>query len=139
MNEQLLIGDKVVDDRGSVSFVNDFDFKNVKRFYVVENHQVNFIRAWHGHKYEGKYVFVVSGAALVGVVSLDGDSLPNKYVLSADKPRVLWIPPNYANGFMTLRSNTKVMFFSTSTLAESLEDDIRFDFDRWDIWTIEQR
>ena len=37
-------------------FVNDFNFENVKRFYQVENHRQGFIRAWHGHKKEGKYI-----------------------------------------------------------------------------------
>jgi dTDP-4-dehydrorhamnose 3,5-epimerase len=32
---RLIQGAVVVDDRGSVSFVNDFDFAGVKRFYVV--------------------------------------------------------------------------------------------------------
>ena len=63
-------GDISVDDRGRVSYINDFDFKDVKRFYMVENHEKGFIRAWHGHKNEGKYVYVVSGTALVGVVNL---------------------------------------------------------------------
>ena len=41
----LFIGGQAVDDRGTVSFVNDFDFNNVKRFYQVENHRRGFIRA----------------------------------------------------------------------------------------------
>ena len=46
------------DDRGHLRFVNDFNFEGVKRFYQVENHSKNFIRAWHGHEKEGKYVYV---------------------------------------------------------------------------------
>ena len=57
----LLNGGLAVDDRGQVSFVNDFHFENVKRFYMVSNHKQGFIRAWHGHKNESKYVSVVSG------------------------------------------------------------------------------
>ncbi len=63
MTEPTIIpGGVAVDDRGSVRFVNDFDFKNVKRFYQVENHRVGFIRAWHGHLKESKYVYVVRGS-----------------------------------------------------------------------------
>jgi dTDP-4-dehydrorhamnose 3,5-epimerase len=131
-------GDISVDDRGRVSYINDFDFKDVKRFYMVENHEKGFIRAWHGHKNEGKYVYVVSGTALVGVVNLKSESI-YRYVFSADKPTILYVPPNYANGFMTLTDDAKLLFFSTSTLEDSLGDDIRFNWDKWDIWEIERR
>lgn len=136
---KIITGAKVFDNRGSLSFVNDFDFQDVKRFYIVSNHQQNFIRAWHGHRYEGKYVFIVSGAALVGVVSLTKQEVVSRYTLSEEQPIVLWIPPNHANGFMTLRKDTKVMFFSTSTLEESKKDDIRFPYDKWNIWNIDYR
>ncbi len=32
-------GKIAVDDRGSLSFVNDFTFDRVKRFYLVNNHR----------------------------------------------------------------------------------------------------
>lgn len=131
-------GGIAVDDRGSLRFVNDFDFKNVKRFYQVENHRKNFIRAWHGHKKEGKYVYVASGSALVGAVDLKTESI-QKFVLSDKKPQILWIPPSFANGFMNLEDNTKIIFFSTSSLKESSGDDIRYPYDKWNIWDIEYR
>lgn len=56
---QLLKGGLAVDDRGTVSFVNDFNFADVKRFYIVENHKQGFVRAWHAHRNESKYVMVV--------------------------------------------------------------------------------
>tara|TARA_R110000824_G_scaffold375398_1_gene566295 strand:- start:1399 stop:1812 length:414 start_codon:yes stop_codon:yes gene_type:complete len=135
---KLIDGGVAVDDRGQLSFVNDFNFENVKRFYMVENHEKGFIRAWHGHKKEGKYVYVPSGAILIGAVDLDTEQI-DRFVLSSSKPQVLYIPPGYANGFMNLQDNTKVIFFSTSTLEESVGDDIRFEWDKWDIWNIERR
>ena len=126
----------VVDERGTVKFVNDFDFKKVKRFYQVENHARGYIRAWHGHKTEDKYVYVVQGSALVGVVDLKTEEI-QKFVLSAKKPRVLWVPANSANGFMSLEENTKVIFFSSHTFEESKKDDLRFPYDKWNIWNID--
>jgi dTDP-4-dehydrorhamnose 3,5-epimerase len=64
---------------------------------------------------------------------------PKKYILSSDKPSILYVPPNHANGFMTLTDNAIVQFFSTSTLEESKGDDIRFPYDTWNIWNIEYR
>ena len=128
-NCKILNGGIAVDDRGSVTFVNDFNFNGVKRFYQVENHRSGFIRAWHGHKKEGKYVYVSSGSALIGVVDMKTEEI-SKYVLSSKTPKILWIPAGNYNGFKSLEENTKIMFFSTTTLEESLGDDIRQEYDR---------
>jgi dTDP-4-dehydrorhamnose 3,5-epimerase len=136
----MFLGNKIFDDRGSVGFVNDFDFKDVKRFYLVQNHEAGFIRAFHGHKKEGKYVTVVSGAAIIKVMPIAlyeqkradvEDILPGDeqtFVLSAEKPQVLWIPQGYFNGFKTMSVDTRVMFFSTATVEESKGDDIRIGY-----------
>jgi len=150
----LINGGVAVDDRGSVRFVNDFDFEGVKRFYQVQNHSTGFVRAWHGHALEAKYVYVAKGSALVGAVRMErrdyvegvapdalieSEGEVQKHVLSSQNPKVLYIPKGYANGFMTLEDDTIIQFFSTSSLKDSLNDDIRFPHDRWDIWSVEQR
>ena len=124
------------DDRGSVRFVNDFSFKDVKRFYQVENVRAGFVRAWHGHMKEGKYVYVPKGTALIGVCPIfyekngqENIMPPEKFVLASSNPTVLWIPPGHANGVQTLTDDTIVMFFSTTSLEESTGDDYRFPWD----------
>jgi dTDP-4-dehydrorhamnose 3,5-epimerase len=142
---ELLRGGLAVDDRGEVAFVNEFAFADVKRFYTVSNHGQGFVRAWHAHRNEGKYVLVVSGAALVCCVEIDDWDNPSadldvkRFVLSERSPAVLRIPPGYANGFMTLSPDAKLLFFSTSTLEESLGDDVRFPARFWDPWSVEER
>jgi dTDP-4-dehydrorhamnose 3,5-epimerase len=138
MEIKIINGGISADDRGFVRFVNDFNFLDVKRFYHVCNHERGFIRAWHGHKNEAKYVYVSRGSALVGVVDLETEEV-KKFVLSDKKPTVLYIPKNCANGFKTLEENTDLLFFSTSTLEESLNDDIRFPYDKWNIWNKDYR
>jgi len=134
-----------VDDRGEVTFINDFNFESVKRFYMVSNHKAGFVRAWHAHKREAKYVAAVTGAAIVGAVKIDDWDKPSvdlpvgRYVISSNKPQVLYIPPGYANGFMSLTSDLKLIFFSTAKLDESADDDIRFDARYWDIWNVVER
>jgi dTDP-4-dehydrorhamnose 3,5-epimerase len=141
----IIDGGLAVDDRGELALVNGFYFNSVKRFYVVSNHKAGFIRAWHGHKKEGKYVIALSGAAIVGTVKVDNWEKPSpdleakRYVLSAKKPQILFIPPGYANGFMSLTPDLKLVFFSTSTLEESAKDDFRFDSRYWDIWSVVER
>ena len=153
MNSDIAIldGGIATDDRGCVRFVNDFNFKGVKRFYQVENHKSGFIRAWHGHRDESKYVYVAKGSAMIGVVKMppthNGEEIKSsapqptakKFILSANKPQVLYIPKGFANGAMTLDENTIIQYFSTSSLEESLGDDIRFKHDKWDIWKPEYR
>lgn len=141
----LIEGGLGVDDRGETAFVNGFDFKDVKRFYVVSNHRAGFVRAWHAHKYAAKYVYVVQGAALVGAVAIDNFETPSKdtkvyrYVLSTHKPSVLYIPPGYANGAMTLTPDAKIIYFATDTMEETKNDDYRYEARYWDIWNVEER
>lgn len=140
----LIKGGLAVDERGCVSFANGFDFKSVKRFYLAENVSTDTIRAFHGHLKEAKYVLVVSGAALVVAIEIDHpqapskDKEPQRFVLSAKNPAVLYIPAGYANGFRALEQGTKVMFFSDKTLEESEGDAFRFPFDYWgrDVWGV---
>jgi dTDP-4-dehydrorhamnose 3,5-epimerase-like enzyme len=138
-------GDIAVDDRGRLSFINDFNFEGVKRFYQVRNHRKGFVRAWHGHKIEAKYVTVVQGSAIVGAVKVDNWDSPSKelkperWVMSGDKPQVIYLPAGYANGFMSLTDDLIILFFSTTTLQESMGDDYRFDARYWDIWDVVER
>lgn len=141
----LIRGGLSTDDRGEVAFVNDFHFDRVKRYYLVSNHRPGFVRAWHAHRREGKYLTVVQGSALVGVVHIDDWAHPSKdlevlrFTLSAHAPSILCIPPGYANGFMSLTEDCKILFFSTASLEESKDDDIRYDPRYWDIWHVTER
>jgi dTDP-4-dehydrorhamnose 3,5-epimerase-like enzyme len=143
----VISGNISVDDRGQLSYVNDFDPSalGIRRFYTVENHQSRFVRAWHAHRREAKYVTVLQGSAIVAAVPIDDWDYPSKdtevyrTVLSAQAPSVLYIPPGYANGSMSLSPCTKLMYFSTRTLKESMGDDVRYDADYWNPWAVEER
>ena len=143
----LINGGIAVDDRGTLNFANDFNFYGVKRFYQVQNFNTSTIRAFHGHLNEAKYVFVSKGSAIVAVVKLDDVKSPsknqkvNRFILSDRNPQILFIPPKYANGFKPLEEDTRIIFFSTSSLEESKGDDYRFPIDYWgkEIWEVENR
>ena len=142
---RIIDGGLSIDDRGQVAFANDFDFRGIKRFYLVSNHKAGFVRAWHGHKKEAKYVLVVKGAALVGAVAINDWQSPSqtaevhRHVLSEKIPRLVYIPPGYANGFKSLSDDTQLIFFSTFTMEQTLNDSVNYSADYWDIWTIEER
>lgn len=129
-----------IDDRGILKGVNDFspiDCK-IKRFYQVENHEKGFIRAWHGHKKEEKYVYVVKGSVLFGIVDMKTQEI-EKHILSDKRPEILCIPARKYNGFKTLEENTILIFFSTTDMNEVKDDDFREDYDKWNIWNITYR
>lgn len=138
-------GKEFIDDRGALSALPALEFKKIKRFYVLQNFQLNFVRAWHGHQFEEKFVWVIEGAAVVGAVAIhdfqrpDPNTRPHRFVLSGNQPSILYIPGGYANGFMNLTAHTKILFFSSSTLEESKNDDVRFPARFWDIWNVEER
>ena len=144
---RLIEGGIAVDDRGNLNFANDFNFYGVKRFYQVQNFSINTIRAFHGHLNEAKYVYVAKGSAIVAAVKLDNIESPskhlkiNRFILSDKNPQVLFIPPKYANGFRALDSDTRIIFFSTSSLEESKGDDYRYPIDYWgdEVWKVENR
>lgn len=146
-NPTVITGNLFTDDRGTLGFVNEFKFDKVKRFYTVTNHSKNFIRAWHGHKQEAKYVTVVSGCALVAVTPLSSfdvnkEKAPEvtKYVLTDNKPTVVYIPPGYANGFMSLTDNTIMIYFSAAEMGEFTDDDVRFPYNEIPgVWEITPR
>jgi dTDP-4-dehydrorhamnose 3,5-epimerase-like enzyme len=62
-----------------------------------------------------------------------------RFVISEHSPAVVFVPAGYANGFMSLSEHGKLMFFSSSSLQESLGDDIRFPARHWDPWHVEER
>lgn len=143
----LIEGGLFVDDRGTLTFANDFHFFGVKRFYQVKNFSAGTIRAFHGHLKEAKFVYVAKGSAIVAAVELDNIKEPSKsqevhrFILSDKNPKILFIPPKYANGFRPLEEDTRIIFFSTSSLEESRGDDYRFPIDYWgkEVWEVENR
>lgn len=141
----LITGGRAIDDRGALGFINGFDLSEFKRFYTVENHEVGFVRAWHGHLMEAKAIIVLRGSALICAVKMTDTTAPSKnepvkrLVLSATNTSAILVPAGYANGFKTLTSDALVLVFSSTSLDESLNDDFRFPYDYWDPWEIVAR
>ena len=141
----LIEGGISVDDRGVVTYNNLLKLSEFERQYFVQNHKSHFIRAWHGHKKEKKVVSVVQGSAMVCCVKIDDWNSPSrdleiqKFYLTNWNTRTLVIPGGYANGFINFTKNTILHFLSTSTLEQSLNDDIRFESGYWNPWEIVER
>jgi dTDP-4-dehydrorhamnose 3,5-epimerase-like enzyme len=143
---EILRGGVAVDDRGTLSYLNVAPLANYVRMYLVENFDTKTIRAFHGHKIEEKAALVVAGSAVIAVAKMVGDGesfldTPNRYVLSARNPQLLRIPAGYANGFRALEPDTKILFFSSTTIEQAKTDDYRYQWDLLgeEIWEVENR
>ena len=142
---KIVNADVAIDGRGELLFCNDFNMSNIKRFYQITNFKNPFVRAWHGHKFEDKYIIVSKGAALLAIVKIDNWKKPSKnlkiktFALSDKNPKILFIPGGFAHGYKTLLPETKLTFFSTSTLSQSIRDDFRYDAYYWNPWDIKER
>jgi len=78
----------------------------------------------------------MSTVKISNAVNPDKNEKVDRYIFSEKEPRALFIPAGYANGFRSLEKNTKVIFFSTSSLEDSKNDDFRFPYDYWgkEVW-----
>jgi dTDP-4-dehydrorhamnose 3,5-epimerase len=142
---------KSIDSRGVLSFVNEVNFKDVKRVYMVENFSTDTVRAFHGHMVENKYVMVVKGSIILVTAEIHTRivdptqtkhlEVPTVGTVSDRDFRIVYIPAGNANGFRAIEQGTRVVFFSTSTVEESKNDDFRFPYDYFGkrIWEADNR
>lgn len=134
------------DDRGIFAPVLDEiqsflpQIGQIKRIYYVVNHSKGVIRGFHYHEKEWKFFAIVAGAAKFVILSPDDPSKIYTFVSSSRKNNLVIVPPNYANGWMSLKDNTVLLCASNSTTAESRVDDKRYDPFKWgDVWTVKGR
>ena len=141
LKPDIIPGGRHSDDRGIVSFVNDFGFKDIKRFYSIEHRDTQTIRAWQGHRREEKWFYVVQGSFMFAWVKIDNWEKPDSgqradhRLLYSKQSEILHIPDGYANGFRALEPHSKLMVFSNFTVEESALDDYRFSKELWFDWT----
>lgn len=139
-NPHVIAGGIFSDSRGGINHVNSFDFRDVKRFYVIHHVDTTVVRAWQGHKVEKKYFYVTQGSFFVAWVKIDDWENPSpdlkaeSIVLSTTESRILAIPAGYANGLKALEPNSSITVFSDLSLEQSLQEKIRFDQHLWVSW-----
>jgi dTDP-4-dehydrorhamnose 3,5-epimerase len=136
----IIKGGTFSDDRGSMRFVNDFKFTDVKRFYFIKHPNTTFVRAWQAHQFEKKYFYPISGSFVVAWVEIDNfknpakNLIPEYHILSANNSEVLSIPNGFANGLKALEPNSEILLFSNMNLEDSLAENIRYPSDWWFNW-----
>ena len=136
----IIKGGTFSDDRGSMRFVNDFQFNDVKRFYFIKHLNVDFIRAWQGHQFEKKYFYPIAGSFILAWVKIDDFKNPSKnlvpeyHILLPGTSEIISIPKGYANGLKALEPNSEILIFSDMNLEESHAENIRYPSDWWMDW-----
>lgn len=139
MNPKIIQGGNFSDHRGTISYVNDFSFKNIERFYIISNSDENPIRAWQGHKLDAKNFYCINGSFKIHFVKIDNWDNPSKdlnietIIVSASESKIVHIPAGYANAIESLETDSKLISFSTLPLANVGDDDVRYTLDYWGI------
>lgn len=132
-----------IDDRGSVYGVFDELIENsIQRTYVIRNWKSGTIRAWHGHYNAATYIHPIKGTAKIAAMNIANESKVVIATLSAAKPQLFYIPPGWYNGTMTLQEDTRLLCYSTLTLSEVKNDDIRKELteeEKSGLWNVRDR
>ena len=127
----IIKGGTFTDNRGTMRFVNAFDFPDVKRFYFIKHPDTAVVRAWQGHQFEKKYFYPITGSFIVAWVKIDDfenpsdDLIPEYHILSANNSEIISVPKGYANGLKALEPNSELMVFSDLDVENSVREKIR--------------
>jgi dTDP-4-dehydrorhamnose 3,5-epimerase len=98
--------------------------------FVQDNHSKsakNVLRGLHYQiqKPQGKLVRVTAGSVYDVVVDLRQSSptflLWEGFVLSAENKKILWVPPGFAHGFLTLEEDTEFLYRCTEFYTPEYE------------------
>ena len=137
MKPHIIQGGTFSDHRGTLSYVNDFSFKDIERFYIISNSDTHPLRAWQGHKLDAKNFYCLSGSFRIHYVKIDNWENPSKdlaietVILTVSESKMLHIPAGYANAIESLGPDSKLISFSTLPLSNVSEDDVRYDANYW--------
>ncbi len=131
MKPSLIPGNCYKDPRGLLFYNNDFDLTKIKRMYIIENHSVDFVRAWQGHKVEQRWFSSIQGRFKIQIIAIDNwvkpdVSLPRlEYILKSETLDVLQVPAGYVSSIQALEEKAKLVVMSDYHLGE-LNDEFRY-------------
>ncbi len=124
------------DDRGN--FINVPLNNGEKRIYLIENHQLNTIRAFHEHKDENLILHCLRGIWKVVHYNLGEDKPITTIMKKGDYLRV--ISPA-GNGLMNLSEDNLMMVIADLSLSEVVEEEVKAPWDKFgeEIWLAKRR
>ncbi|WP_316790845.1 WxcM-like domain-containing protein [Pedobacter frigoris] len=129
LNPALIPGGQHTDSRGTLTFLNDFDMSEVKRFYMIQNRDTAVIRAWRAHKIEQRWFYAINGEFLIRAVKIDNFDAPDndlpieEYTISAISNQVLHVPLGYATSVQAITNESKLLVFADYGIENAKFDD----------------
>ena len=132
MRPVVINGGSYSDNRGDVTYNNDFDMSSIKRVYSIQNVNTSFVRAWQGHAIERRWFSVVKGSFEIKLIKIDNWENPTKSlevfsrIINDENFDVLCVPGGYVSSIKALEENSKLLLMSDYRLGD-IEDEYRFD------------
>jgi dTDP-4-dehydrorhamnose 3,5-epimerase-like enzyme len=132
MLPQIISGNFHSDERGVLYYNNKYNASAIKRLYIIENRDTDFIRAWQGHKIEQRWFCSVNGRFEINIIEIDKWDNPSKnlkqcvFTISDDKLDVLYIPPGYISSIRSLTDDAKLLVMADYEIGE-IKDEYRYD------------
>ena len=132
-NPQLLEGKKHQDERGIITYNNDFDASEIKRIYTIENNSTDFIRGWQGHKIEQRWFSAIKGTFKIQILSIAyfekglKGLQPYSFVLKADQMDILHVPAGFVSSIQALEVDAKLLVLADYKVGE-VDDEFRFEY-----------
>lgn len=134
MNNLIFEGEKYEDERGIITFNNEFDASEIKRIYTIENHSSDFVRGWQGHKVEQRWFATMKGEFEISVIEIDDFDQPSKdlkiskYQLNDKSLTYLHIPSGHITAIQAKKEGSKLLVLADYALGE-IRDEYRFTLD----------
>ncbi|MCQ4035396.1 WxcM-like domain-containing protein [Kaistella montana] len=133
-NQPQIPGKKHQDERGVITYNNDFDASVVKRIYTIENHSTDFIRGWQGHKVEQRWSACMKGGFEISVIQVDDFESPSKdleaqkYHLKEGELTYLHVPSGCITAIKATAEDSKLLVLADYLLGE-INDEYRYNLD----------
>lgn len=137
MVPKIIKGNCHADSRGLLFFNNDYDALAIKRIFVIENQNSEFVRAWQGHQKEQRWFSAICGSFSIELVAIDNWEMPTRkldrirFVLNSRTLDVLHIPAGYVSSILSLELGSKLLVMADYGINEN-DDEYRFDVDYFD-------
>lgn len=127
---KLIKGCESSDERGILLHNNKFDLSTVRRTYIIENKNLDYLRGWKGHNIENRWFICVKGVIKIFVATIYDLQNQNEnykvFELNENKMNVLHVPPGNATLIKQLNSNSRIMAFSDWLIGESDDENLRW-------------
>ena len=132
---KIIKGDMHTDDRGSISYINDFDLTPIKRFYLIKHHNTTIVRAWRAHKIEQRWFRVTKGSFEIKLVRINNWQNPDRnliqecIVLTYQDNVGLHVPKGFASRIKACEENSELMVFADYQVEHAKNDNYLFPLD----------